>query len=92
MSQQAIQPQRRGENPPKAFDDDLRKWRRVALRRLGEGKGALYDFQSDNIPPGLHRDILDALETADTEQEVKAAFAAGFWGAPETTHSWAGYP
>jgi HK97 family phage portal protein len=85
-------PQRRGENPPKAFDDDLRKWRRVALRRLGEGKGALYDFQSENIPPGLHRDILDALETADTEEEVKAAFAAGFWGERQTSHAWAGYP
>ena len=66
---------------------DLRLWERVALRRLDEGKGAAYDFVSEIIPPGMKAEVLAALETATTGEEVRAAFAASFRQGP-----WQHYP
>jgi HK97 family phage portal protein len=68
----------------KAFDfetcqEDLRRWRSIAARRLknGEAPGD-YDFESDAIPPEVRADILINLKSATTDEEVKAAFAVPF--------------
>jgi len=67
------------ESPSGTSQKDLRRWRGIALRRFRNGENpAGYDFESDSIPPGIHKTIVDALQRATTEEEVKAAFAAGF--------------
>ncbi len=61
---------------------DLRRWRGVALRQLKAGKSAAYNFESEYINVDRHVEILDALEVAETPEEVKAAFAARFQAIP----------
>jgi len=77
--------------------DDLRRWQSVELRRLREGeKPGDYDFVSEHIPVDVAAAVKAALVDANTEQEVKAAFAATFRHT-ETDHDnrrldWAAYP
>lgn len=59
---------------------DVRRWRSIALRQLGQGKSPAYDFESVHIAPGRHAQIVGALKTATTAEEVKSAFADGFQG------------
>jgi hypothetical protein len=86
------------EQMTKAARDDLRKWRSVALRRLREGNDpAGYEFESDVIPATAKAQLQIALTSASTEEEVKAAFAAGFQGSDQADHAdhlhtWEGYP
>lgn len=63
----------------KALDEDLRRWRSISHRRLkaGDDPGE-YDFQSHYIQPEVKSVIQELLTGASTDEEVKAAFAAGF--------------
>ena len=63
-------PQQQG-NP--AMRADLRRWERKALN-----KGPDCDFESEHIPDDVRAWVEAALEKAATDEEVKAAFAAGF--------------
>ena len=53
---------------------DLLKWRRKIQRRLKEGKSPIVDFKSDSIPPDLHTQISEALQIADSKDDVKEIF------------------
>ena len=64
------------------MESDLDKWERKAL-----AKGADVSFESDFIPGDIMATIRGALASAQTAEEVKAAFAAPFL---ETT--WSAYP
>jgi len=58
---------------------DLRRWESIARRRLRIGDDpAAYEFVSDYIPADVASAIKVGLADAATEEEVKAAFAAGF--------------
>jgi hypothetical protein len=65
---------------------DLKRWQSIARRNLKNGESPAYDFESDHITPEVKADILEALEGAETEEEVKAAFFAPF------CLDWEGYP
>lgn len=77
----------------KAVSDDLRKWEQIACKRFRDNGSANYDFVSQYIPPDVSDSIKAALAEATTEQEVKAAFVAGF---PHCSvgllRGWQGYP
>ena len=66
---------------------DLKRWESVSRRQLKRGDPAAYDFESEHIPQEMHANILTHLEAASTDEEVKAAFAAGF-----RDIGWEGYP
>jgi len=68
---------------------DLRKWESIALRRLRDGESPAYDFESYDIEPYIKTHILNALGTANTAEEVKAAFGGPF---RSIGLSWEGYP
>jgi HK97 family phage portal protein len=53
---------------------DLDKWQRKALKRLGAGKGAACDFESDVLEPFTVGQIRALLEQAETGEDVKAVF------------------
>jgi len=57
----------------------LKTWEGIARRRIRAGESAGYDFESEAIPGELKAVILEGLGKAGNEEEVKAAFAAGFW-------------
>jgi HK97 family phage portal protein len=81
----------------KAMREDLRRWRGIALRRLRDGEDpAGYDFESEHIGDGVKAEIGLLLATAETETEVKAAFAAPFraggQGRDHGGNDWSGYP
>lgn len=80
----------------KAISDDLRKWESIARKRFRDNGSADYDFVSQYIPGDASDSIKTALALATTEEEVKAAFVAGFCGhdhaPPEVGHSWQSYP
>lgn len=62
----------------KAISDDLRKWESIARKRFRDNGSANYDFVSQYIPADVSESVKAALAQATTEQEVKAAFEAGF--------------
>lgn len=65
--------------------DELRTWRRMALRRWSEGNpGKALEFQSDILPAATMGAVIGALETARDEDHVKAVFADAL--------TWCGYP
>ena len=66
---------------------DLRRWQGIALRRLKNNEPPSYDFESDAIGEQIKTQIMDALDTASTAEEVKAAF-----GGPFPDYGWEGYP
>ncbi len=70
--------------------EDLRRWRGIALRRVKAGEAAAgYAFESDALPDTIKASVTKALAGASTEEEVRAAFAAGFRGAQG---DWQAYP
>ena len=73
----------------RAISDDLRKWESIARKRFRDNGSANYDFVSQYIPGDASDNIKAALAGATTEEEVKAAFAAGFC---RHDHSWQSYP
>ena len=82
----------------RALRDDLRRWESIAKRRLKAGDDpAGYEFESAYIPLEAKAGIVMALEQATTEEEVKAAFAAGFCDGGDDQaaiglHDWSAYP
>ena len=67
--------------PAKSTDinGDLKRWRSVAVRLFRKEKDpAEYEFNSEIIPEALKSRILEALAGAETEEEVRAAFAVPF--------------
>lgn len=73
-----------------ALDAELKRWKRVALKELRSGRNpGQRAFESKAIPQHRHTGIVEALQVATNEQEVKAAFeAAPFWSNP----AWEDYP
>jgi len=69
------------------YQDDLRKWRDVAVREFkAERNPAEREFVSDVIPAYVKASVEAELSAATTLEEVKAAFAAPF------RPGWQGYP
>ena len=62
---------------------DLRKWQKMAEKRVKEGK-PLREFESTVIDPSLHGAISGALETVKTVEDVRRVF--------EPVIEWRGYP
>jgi len=62
---------------------ELRKWQRMAEKRVKESK-PIREFQSNEIEPGLHGAISGALEEAQSVDDVKRIFEGVF--------DWRGYP
>jgi HK97 family phage portal protein len=57
-------------------EEDLRKWQRLVLRRLSEGKAhKVTEFKSPNIPASLHAALSARLEGIQDESAVRAVFA-----------------
>lgn len=60
---------------------DLLRWQRKALKRFKAGKGAACEFESASIGDSLKGAIAGALETAEDETAVRAAFSQALtWG------------
>ena len=71
-----------------AMRADLRRWQKKALTK---GPDAL--FESEFIPAMVQDALRIALSTASTDEEVKAAFAAGFRGVEAAERGgWEDYP
>jgi HK97 family phage portal protein len=66
------------------LDEELAKWRRKALKRLKEGRGAGCEFDSPVIPAGLAGAIVGQLEHASTPEHVKTVF--------DNAQTWREYP
>ena len=64
-------------------DAELRRWQRMAEKRIREGK-ELREFETSVIEPSLHGAISGALETAKTVSDVKRVF--------DSVIEWRGYP
>ena len=63
--------------------EDLRRWQRMAEKRVKEGK-ELREFESSKIEPSLHGAISGALEGAKTVDDVRHLF--------DSVIAWRGYP
>lgn len=75
----------RGERPATVDPqvDELRKWQKMAEKRIKEGK-AIREFETTVIEPSLHGAITGALETVKSVEEVKHLF--------DSVIEWRGYP
>lgn len=62
---------------------ELRKWQRMAEKRVKEGK-ELRNFESAIIEPSLHEAIAGALETVKTADDVRQVF--------DSVIAWSNYP
>jgi len=62
---------------------ELRKWQKMAEKRVKEGK-ELREFETSVIEPSLHGAISGALESAKTVSDVKKVF--------DSVIAWRGYP
>lgn len=71
------------ESKSSALYNELEKWRKMAEKRVKEGR-ELRDFESDIISPVLHASISGSLETVKTIEDVKAIF--------EQAREWESYP
>lgn len=69
--------------PEDAQETELRKWQKMAEKRIRDGK-ELRAFESDLIEPSLHGAITGALEAVKTAEEVKNVF--------DSVIEWRGYP
>jgi len=71
-------------------EEDLRKWQRLVLHRLAEGKARkALDFKSDHIPSSLHAAISARLESVQDAQAVRSIFNAAL--AAKTMPAWEDY-
>jgi hypothetical protein len=64
-------------------DAELRRWQRMAEKRIREGK-ELREFETRLIEPSLHGAISGALETAKSAEDVKRVF--------DSVITWRNYP
>lgn len=60
-----------------AFELDLERWERKAIKALKSHRPAAVDFSSDNIPDEIRYLILDMLAEVRTPDQVRAIFRAG---------------
>ena len=59
----------------KAMSEDLRRWRKVAMKTIsGQSKRRAWQFQSENIPTPLKRAVEEWLAWASTAEDVDWAF------------------
>jgi hypothetical protein len=72
-----------GSEPVDEQEGELRKWQRMAEKRIREGKG-LREFESSLIEPSLHGAISGALENVKSAEDVKRVFDAAI--------AWRNYP
>lgn len=56
-------------------DEDLTRWERKAVTRLGRGQSATCRFESDVIPTALRSEIDEGLQRAADRSDVRAVFA-----------------
>ena len=75
--------ERRDSEPVTPQVSELRKWQKMAEKRVKEGK-ELREFKSDIIEPALHGAITGALESVNTVEEIKHVF--------DSVIDWRGYP
>jgi hypothetical protein len=75
------EPGRNGNQPEEEQEEELRRWRRFALNRVGK-KGINREFESVHTPPALAGAIEGALEEAKSIDEVHQIF----------DDPWIGYP
>lgn len=63
--------------PPAArsLSDDLKAWRWRSIKSLTDGRSLTLDFKTETIPGTLKETILDGLDIAQDESDVKAVFA-----------------
>jgi HK97 family phage portal protein len=74
------------EREPEQVDEqeaELRRWQRMAEKRIKEGKG-LREFETSIIEPSLHGAISGALESAKSVEDVRRVF--------DQVIAWRGYP
>lgn len=69
--------------PKDEQEAELRKWQKMAERRVKEGK-AIREFESSIIQPSLHGAISGALETVKSVEDVKHVF--------DSVITWRNYP
>jgi len=69
--------------PADEQEAELRKWQRMAEKRVKDGKG-LREFESSVIEPSLHGAISGALEGVKSVEDVKQVF--------ESVIAWRNYP
>src|SRR3990172_6861706 len=76
QDQEADRLQQQRDMADRQREEDLRKWQRLVLRRLSEGKAhKVTEFKSPHIPAGLHAAISARLEGVQDEVSVRAIFA-----------------
>jgi HK97 family phage portal protein len=75
--------ERRDSEPVTPQVSELRKWQKMAEKRVKEGKD-LREFETSVIEPSLHGAISGALESAKTADEVKHIF--------DSVIEWRSYP
>ena len=81
--QEQPEPEEKPEPPkPDMRAVDLDKWRTKALKRVKAKRPMEFSFITEHIDPVTHAAISGALESCETEEEVKAVF----------TDLWIGYP
>ena len=68
------QPEPQNGNGQSGAEDDLKRWKRKALRNLAAGKSADVTFESEHITPDRAEQIAYLLAIAETDEEVQAAF------------------
>jgi HK97 family phage portal protein len=74
------------EREPEQVDEqeaELRRWQRMAEKRIKEGKG-LREFETSIIEPSLHGAISGALERSKSVEDVRRVF--------DQVIAWRGYP
>jgi len=72
-----LAPGAEGSVMPASAEEELRTWRKWALRRVRQGK-TMREFETSDIPAGLAGAISGALEDAATTTDVDLVFA-GLW-------------
>ena len=86
MAMQNVHQEQLDEREPEQVDEqeaELRRWQRMAEKRIKEGKG-LREFETSIIEPSLHGAISGALESAKSVEDVRRVF--------DQVIAWRGYP
>jgi len=75
---QARKPAPGEEAPPGEQREEMRRWQRKSLKAFRDGKGAAVDFDTDALTIDEQATIRERLAAAQSEEEVRAAFAGPF--------------
>ena len=60
--------------PDDRMQDEIRRWKRKASKRVKDGKSASCEFESDIIPESVNGAILGSLDACKTLEDVTAVF------------------